>query len=75
MVHIVVRRGKGGERKLLRVYDIRKRARNASILASPAGKLMIELGFFGLLCGICYWLMRDKRSADKESVPARLSPP
>jgi hypothetical protein len=37
--------------------------------------LMIGLGFFGLLCGICYWLMRDKRSADKESVPARLSPP
>jgi hypothetical protein len=37
--------------------------------------LMIGLGFFGLLCGICYWLMRDKRSADKESIPARLSPP
>jgi hypothetical protein len=30
---------------------------------------MIGLGFFGLLCGFCFWLMRDKRSADKESVP------
>jgi hypothetical protein len=29
--------------------------------------LMIGLGFFGLLCGISFWLMRDKRSADKES--------
>jgi hypothetical protein len=31
-------------------------------------ELMIGLGFFGLLCGICYWLMRDKRSANRESV-------
>ena len=37
--------------------------------------LMIGLGFFGLLCGICYWLMRDKRNADNESIPARLNPP
>jgi hypothetical protein len=29
--------------------------------------LMVGLGFFGLLCGICDWLMRDKRSPDKES--------
>jgi hypothetical protein len=26
--------------------------------------LMVGLGFFGLLCGICYWLMRDKGSAE-----------
>ena len=37
--------------------------------------LMIALGFFGLLCGICYWVMRDKRSTDKESVPAGTTPP
>jgi hypothetical protein len=36
--------------------------------------LMIGLGFFGLLSGFCYWLMCNKRSADKDSVPARLSP-
>ena len=29
--------------------------------------LMIGLGFFGLLCGICYSLMGDKRRVDKES--------
>jgi len=34
---------------------------------------MVVLGFFGLLCGLCYWLMRDKRSADKQSLPARPS--
>jgi hypothetical protein len=28
-------------------------------------RLMIGLGFFGLLCGICYW---HKECADKESV-------
>jgi len=37
--------------------------------------LMIALGFFGLLCGICYWVMRNKRSTDKESVPAGTTPP
>jgi hypothetical protein len=37
--------------------------------------LMVGLGFFGLLCGICYWLVRDKRSAHEESVPAGLNPP
>ena len=36
--------------------------------------LMIGLGFFGLLCGICYWL-RDKRSAAKDSVAQGLTPP
>jgi hypothetical protein len=43
--------------------------------AMEAVGLMVGLGFFGLLCGISYWLMRDKRSADKESVPAKLGPP
>src|SRR5215467_6983734 len=38
-------------------------------LAMQSVGLMIGLGFFGLLCGFCFWLMRDKRSADKESVP------
>ena len=36
-------------------------------LAMQSVGFMIGLGFFGLLCGICYWLMRDKRSADKDS--------
>jgi len=36
-------------------------------MAMQAVGLMIGLGFFGLLCGICYWLMRDKRSADNRS--------
>ena len=36
-------------------------------LAIQSVGFMIGLGFFGLLCGICYWLMRDKRSADKDS--------
>jgi hypothetical protein len=36
--------------------------------AMESVELMIGLGFFGLLCGICYWLMRDKRSANRESV-------
>jgi len=38
-------------------------------LAMQSVGLMIGLGFFGLLCGFCDWLTRDKRSADKESVP------
>jgi len=38
-------------------------------MAMASVGLMIGLGFFGLLCGFCFWLMRDKRSADKESVP------
>ena len=36
-------------------------------MAMASVGLMIGLGFFGLLCGFCDWLMRDKRSADKES--------
>jgi|SRR5215510_2513292 len=43
-------------------------------LAIQSVGFMIGLGFFGLLSGFCYWLMRDKTSADKDSVPARLSP-
>jgi hypothetical protein len=35
-----------------------------SEMAMESVWLMIGLGFFGLLCGICYWLMRDKRSVD-----------
>ena len=38
-------------------------------MAMASVGLMVGLGFFGLLCGFCFWLMRDKRSADKESVP------
>jgi hypothetical protein len=44
-------------------------------MAMESTGLMIGLGFFGLLCGVCYWLMGAKRSAGKESIPARLSPP
>lgn len=36
--------------------------------------LMIGLGFFGLLCGIFYWL-RDKRSGTRDSVRQELSRP
>lgn len=28
------------------------------------GGFALEAGFFGLLCGICYWLLRDWRSAE-----------
>jgi len=43
--------------------------------AMVSSALMVGLGLFGLLCGICYWLMRDKRSSDKDLVPSKLSPP
>jgi len=41
-------------------------------MAMESVGLMIGLGLFGLLCGFCYWLMRDKR---RTHISARLSPP
>lgn len=43
-------------------------------MAMESVVLTIVLGFFGLLCGICYWL-RDKRGAARDSVRQRLTPP
>jgi len=44
-------------------------------MAWVAVGLVIGLGFFGLLCGTCYWLMRWNRSTDDESFPTRLAAP